>query len=151
LNLPLGYAYATTYAGIRMEEQVAHFERASGKIKVHNVWCAIDCGIPVHPDNVVAQTESSIIYGIGMSLMERITVKDGAIRQSNFFDYPVPRMSDIPEIHVQLIAPDNHPTAVGQMGTPMIGPAIANAMYQLTGVRFRESPMTPDRVMNALA
>ena len=147
----LGFAFVdysnTPVAGI-VEVSV---DRASGKIKVHNVWCAIDCGIAVHPDNVVAQTESSIIYGIGMSLMERITVKDGAIRQSNFFDYPVPRMSDIPEIHVQLIATDNHPTGVGQMGTPMMGPAIANAMYQLTGVRFRESPMTPDRVMKALA
>jgi isoquinoline 1-oxidoreductase beta subunit len=82
--------------------------------------------------------------------MERITAKDGAIRQSNFYDYQVPRMSDIPDIHIEVIPTDNHPTGVGQMGTPMIGPAIANAVFTLTGVRLRESPMTPERVKKAL-
>jgi isoquinoline 1-oxidoreductase subunit beta len=125
-------------------------DRASGAITVHRVWCAIDCGIPVHPDNVVAQTEGSIVYGLGISLRERITVKDGAIRQSNFFDYQVPRMRDIPEIQVELIPTDNHPTGVGQMGTPIIGPAISNAVYRLTGARLRQSPMTPARVKQAL-
>ena len=126
-------------------------DRATGKIKVHDFWCAIDCGIAVHPDNVIAQTEGSIIYGLGMSLTERITVRDGAVRQSNFFDYQVPRMNDIPGIHVTLIPTDNHPTGVGQMGTPLVGPAIASAMFRLTGVRLRESPMTMERVKKALA
>ena len=62
----------------------------------------------------------------------------------------VPRMNEIPEMHIDLIVTDNHPTGVGQMGTPMIGPAIANAMYRLTGVRLRESPMTPARVKKAV-
>jgi len=126
-------------------------DRSSGVIKVHNVWSAIDCGTAVHPDNVIAQTESSIVYGLGMSLSERITVKDGAIKQSNFFDYRVPRMSDIPEIKVELVRTENHPTGAGQMGTPMIGPAISNAVFALTGKRLRQSPMTPDRVKRALA
>ncbi len=126
-------------------------DRGSGIIKVHNIWCAIDCGIAVHPDNVIAQTEGSIVYGLGMSLRERITVKNGAVMQSNFFDYQVPRMSDVPEIHVQLIATDNHPTGVGQMGTPFVGPAIANAVFRLAGVRLRRSPMTAARVKQALA
>jgi isoquinoline 1-oxidoreductase beta subunit len=147
----LGFAFVdysnTPIAGI----VEVSLDRASGAIKVHNVWSALDCGVAVHPDNVIAQTESSIVYGLGMSLSERITVKDGAIKQSNFFDYRVPRMSDIPEIKVELIRTDNHPTGAGQMGTPMIGPAISNAIYQLTGKRLRESPMTPDRVKKALA
>ena len=147
----LGFAFVdysnTPIAGI----VEVSLDRASGAIKVHNVWCALDCGVAVHPDNVIAQTESSIVYGLGMSLSERITVKDGAIKQSNFFDYRVPRMSDIPEMQIDLIRTDNHPTGVGQMGTPMMGPAIANAVYQLTGKRLRESPMTPDRVKRALA
>lgn len=126
-------------------------DRASGAITVHRFWCAIDCGIPVHPDNVVAQTEGSIVYGLGISLRERITVKNGTIRQSNFFDYQVPRMRDIPEIQVELIATDNHPTGVGQMGTPIVGPAIGNAVFRLTRVRLRQSPMTPARVKQALA
>ena len=64
-------------------------DRASGAIRVHNFWCAIDCGVAVQPDNVVAQTESSIVYGLGMALTERITIKDGAVEQSNFYDYQV--------------------------------------------------------------
>jgi isoquinoline 1-oxidoreductase subunit beta len=147
----LGFAFVnysnTPIAGIA-EVSV---DRLSGKIKVHDFWCAIDCGIPIHPDNVIAQTESSIIYGIGMSLMERITYRDGVVRQSNFFDYPIPRMNEIPEMHIDLIATDNHPTGAGQMGTPIVGPAISNAMAALTGMRLRESPMTPERVKKALA
>lgn len=126
-------------------------DRATGVIRVHSFWCAIDCGIPVHPDNVVAQTEGSIVYGLGISLRERITVKNGAVMQSNFYDYQVPRMRDIPAIEVALIPTDNHPTGAGQMGTPIVGPAIANAVYRLTGVRLRQAPMTPARVKQALA
>jgi len=147
----LGFAFVdysnTPIAGV-VEVSV---DRASGKIQVHDVWCVLDCGIPVHPNNVVAQTESSIVYGLGMSLMERITVKDGAIRESNFFDYPVPRMNEIPEMHIEVIRTENRPTGVGQMATPIMAPAIANAVAQLTGKRLRESPMTPDRVKRALA
>jgi isoquinoline 1-oxidoreductase beta subunit len=147
----LGFAFVdysnTPIAGI-VETSV---DRSSGKITVHDVWCVLDCGIPVHPDNVIAQTESSIVYGLGMSLTERITVENGAIRQSNFFDYLVPRMNEIPEMHIEIIRTDNRPTGVGQMATPIIGPAIGNAVARLTGKRLRESPMTPDRVRRALA
>ena len=126
-------------------------DRPSGAIKVHQFWCAIDCGIPVHPDNIRAQTESSIVYGLGMTLSERISVKDGAVEQSNFYDYLVPRMNDIPEIHIEIVATDNHPTGVGQMATPLVSPAVSSAFAQLTGVRLRQSPMTPERVKAALA
>ena len=124
----LGFAFVdysnTLIAGI-VEVSV---DRASGQITVHDFWCALDCGIAVQPDNVVAQTESSIVYGLGMALMERITVKDGVVQQSNFFDYPVPRMNEIPEMHIELIRTDNRPTGVGQMATPIMAPAIANAI-----------------------
>jgi len=86
-----------------------------------------------------------------MSLTERITVKDGAIRQSNFFDYRVPRMNEIPEMHIDVIRTENRPTGVGQMATPVMAPAIGNAFARLTGKRLRASPMTPDRVKRALA
>ncbi len=125
--------------------------RASGQIKVHNFWCAMDCGVPVQPDNVVAQTESSIVYGLGMALTERITVKDGAIEQSNFYDYQVMRMRDLPQIHIEILPTDNPPTGAGQMATPLMAPAINNAFAALTGMRLRETPMTPERVKKALA
>jgi isoquinoline 1-oxidoreductase beta subunit len=126
-------------------------DRASGQIKVHDFWCAIDCGIPVQPDNVVAQTESSIVYGLGMALTERISIKDGAVEQSNFYDYRVMRMVDLPQMHIEILATDNHPTGAGQMATPLLAPAINNAFAALTGKRLRETPMTPDRVMKALS
>ncbi|SRR5579875_21626 len=125
-------------------------DKTSGQIKVHNFWVAFDPGIAVQPDNIVAQTEGSVVYGLGLALTERITFVDGVVQQSNFYDYHVPRMRDIPEIHVELIPTDNHPTGAGQMGTPLVAPAIANAFAALTGKRLRRTPMTPDRVLAAL-
>lgn len=125
-------------------------DKTSGKIKVHNFWVAFDPGIAVQPDNIVAQTEGSVVYGLGVALTERITFVGGVVQQSNFYDYLVPRLSDIPQIHVELVPTDNHPTGAGQMGTPLVAPAIANAFAALTGKRLRQTPMTPDRVLAAL-
>jgi isoquinoline 1-oxidoreductase beta subunit len=146
----LGFAYID-YSG----SQVAgiaevSLDRGSGQIKVHDFWCAIDCGVAVQPDNVVAQTESSIVYGLGMTLSEQITVKNGVVQQNNFYDYHVPRMSDVPAMHIEVIQTDNHPTGAGQMATPLVAPAVANAMAQLAGVRLRHTPFTPERVKKAL-
>ena len=126
-------------------------DRASGQIKLHNFWCTIDCGLAVQPDNVVAQTESSIVYGIGVALTERISIKDGVVEQSNFYDYYPPRMSDVPPMHIEVIQTDNHPTGAGQMATPLVAPAIANAVAALTGARLRHTPFLPDRVKKALS
>jgi isoquinoline 1-oxidoreductase beta subunit len=147
----LGFAYLD-YSG----SQVAgvfevSLDRSSGQIKVHEIWCTIDCGIAVQPDNIAAQTEGSTVYGLGLALSERISIKDGAVEQSNFYDYQVPRMSDVPPIHVEVISTDNHPTGAGQMSTPLVAPAISNAVTQLTGTRLRHTPFTPDRVRKALS
>jgi isoquinoline 1-oxidoreductase beta subunit len=124
--------------------------RATGEAKVHEFWCTIDCGRAIQPDNVVAQTESSIIYGLGLALTERITIKNGTVEQSNFYDYTVPRMNMVPQIHVEVIETDNPPTGVGQMAAPLGAPAIGNAIASLTGVRLRHSPFTAERVKQAL-
>ena len=89
------------------------------------------------------------IYGLGMALTERISIKDGAVEQSNFYDYQVMRLSDVPQMHIEIVPSDNHPTGVGQMATPLVAPAISSAVAQLTGVRLRHTPMTPDRVKKA--
>jgi isoquinoline 1-oxidoreductase beta subunit len=146
----LGLAYID-YSG----SQVAgiaeiSLDRASGQIKVHHFWCTIDCGVAVQPDNVAAQTESSIVYGFGLTLTERISIKDGTVEQSNFYDYHLPHMNDVPDMHVEVITTDNHPTGAGQMATPLVAPAISNAVAQLTGVRLRHTPFVPDRVKKAL-
>jgi isoquinoline 1-oxidoreductase beta subunit len=146
----LGFAYldysGTQTAGIA-EVSV---DVKSGVIKVHRFWCAIDAGVAVQPDNVIAQTESSIVYGLGLALTERITMEDGRVKQSNFYDYHVPRMKDVPEIQIKLIQTPNHPTGAGQMATPLVAPAISNAMFSLTRVRLRQQPMLPERVHLAL-
>jgi isoquinoline 1-oxidoreductase beta subunit len=146
----LGFTYMN-YAGtqIALAAEVT-LDRKSGALRVRNVWTALDPGVTVQPDNIKAQTESSIVYGLGFALFERITIDDGAVQESGFYDYRVPRMSDIPEMHIEVIPSKNHPTGVGQMATPLVAPAIANAVAELTGVRLRESPMTPERVKKAL-
>jgi isoquinoline 1-oxidoreductase beta subunit len=126
-------------------------DRGSGEIKVHDFWCAIDCGVAVQPDNIVAQTESSIVYGLGLALYERISIKNGAVEQSNFYDYRLPRMSDVPNMHIDVIVTDNHPTGAGQMATPLVTPVIGSAVAELTGRRLRHTPFTPERVKAALA
>lgn len=147
----LGLAYID-YSG----SQVAgiaevSLNRATGQIKVHNFWCTIDCGVAIQPDNIIAQTEGSTIYGLGMTLSERISIKNGAVEQSNFYDYMLPRMNEVPQMHIELIQTDNHPTGAGQMSTPLIAPAVSNAIFALTGVRLRHTPFTPERVKKALA
>jgi isoquinoline 1-oxidoreductase beta subunit len=146
----LGFAFIDYSGTLTAGIAEVSLDRASGAIKVHDFWCAIDCGIAVHPDNVVAQTESSIVYGLGMSLSERISVKDGVVEQSNFYDYHVPRLNEIPEIHVELIRSEEHPTGVGQMATPLVAPAIAGGIAALTGARLRHTPFTPERVKAAV-
>jgi isoquinoline 1-oxidoreductase beta subunit len=147
----LGVAYLD-YSGTQLAGVAeVSVNRSSGAIKVHNFWCAIDVGLPVHPDNVIAQTQSSIVYGLGLALSERITIADGKVQQSNFYDYRVMRMGDLPEIHIKLVPTKNHPTGAGQMATPLVPSAISNAVYALTGVRLRQQPMLADRVALAFA
>jgi len=125
-------------------------DRASGKVKVHNVWCAIDAGIAVQPRNIAAQTEGSIVYGLGHVLREKIVIKDGRVLQSNYTDYEVTRMSDVPNIEVKVVSTDNPPTGAGEDGLPVLACAVGNAIATLTGVRLRELPFAPERVRGAL-
>src|SRR3982074_545238 len=103
-------------------------DRASGKVKVHNVWVAIDAGIAVQPKNIAAQTEGSIIYGLGHVLREKIVIKDGRVQQSNFGDYEPARMSDAPNIEVKVISTDNRPTGAGEDGLPLLACSVGNAI-----------------------
>ncbi len=88
---------------------------------------------------------------LGLALSERPSIKDGAVEQSNFYAYQVPRMNEVPMLHVEVLSTPNHPTGVGQMATPLIAPAISNAVAQLSGVRLRHAPFTPERVKQAIA
>jgi isoquinoline 1-oxidoreductase beta subunit len=125
-------------------------DRGTGKVTVHNVWVAIDAGIAVQPRNLAAQTEGSIIYGLGHVLREKIVIKDGRVRQSNYTDYEVARMSDAPNIEVRVVSTDNPPTGAGEDGLPVLACSVGNAIAALTGVRLRELPFAPERVRGAL-
>jgi isoquinoline 1-oxidoreductase beta subunit len=146
----LGFAFID-YSGT-MVAAVAEVsvERASGAVKVHDFWLALDPGIAVHPDNVIAQSESSIVYGLGLTLTERITIKDGVVQQHNIRDYGVPRMGQLPEMHIKLVSTPNRPTGVGQMATPAVAPAVAAAIFAASGARVRHTPFLPERVRSAL-
>ncbi|HEY2230852.1 MAG TPA: molybdopterin cofactor-binding domain-containing protein [Xanthobacteraceae bacterium] len=125
-------------------------DRSTGTIKVHNIWAAIDAGIAVQPRNLAAQTEGSIVFGLGHVLREKITIKAGRVQETNYSNYQVPRMSDIPNIAVRVISTDNPPTGAGEDGLPLVAPAVGNAIAALTGVRLRELPFAPARVRDAL-
>jgi isoquinoline 1-oxidoreductase beta subunit len=126
-------------------------DRQSGKIKVHKVWIAADGGTVVNPASAKANIESAILYGLSSVLHERITVKDGIVEQTNFHDYSLMRMSDVPEeMHVQFVDVDTRPTGLGEIGNPFIAGAISNAFHRLTGKRLRHLPFTPDRVLETL-
>jgi isoquinoline 1-oxidoreductase beta subunit len=126
-------------------------DRGSGKIRVHKVWTAIDGGVIVTPGAAKANVESAILYGLSSVLHERVTLKDGAVEQSNFHDYNLMRMSDLPdEMHVSFIDVDTRPTGLGEIGNPFIAGAISNAFFRLTGKRLTHLPFTPDRVLATL-
>ena len=126
-------------------------DEASGKIKVHHIWAAVDAGLAVQPRNIAAQIESAMTFGLGAALIEQITLKDGVVQQTNFHEYRVMRMSDMPPMDVKVISTDYKPTGIGEAGVPVVAPAIANAVALLTGKRLRHLPMTPDRVKRGLA
>ncbi|MCK5442321.1 MAG: xanthine dehydrogenase family protein molybdopterin-binding subunit [Maribacter sp.] len=123
----------------------------TGKISVHHFWIALDAGVIVQPDNVKAQMEGGIIMGMSSVLNEQITVVNGVIQQTNYHDYPLLRMQDIPDsIETTLISSSEVPQGVGETATPMVAGAIANAFFSLTGKRLRHLPFTPDRVLEVL-
>jgi CO/xanthine dehydrogenase Mo-binding subunit len=121
--------------------QVAEVELVDGRIRVRKVYCVVDCGIAVNPDIVRAQMEGAIIFGLSAALDQQITVVDGVVQQRNFDTFPVLRMHETPEIVIDILASDEPPTGVGEPGVPPIAPAVANAMFRLTGVRLRRMPL----------
>jgi isoquinoline 1-oxidoreductase beta subunit len=105
----------------------------------------------IQPDHVRGQLESAVIYGLSAALIEQFAVKDGAVQATNFDTYPVMRISGVPEIHTRILATNNPPTGMGEIGVVTVAPAIAGALFQLTGKRIRHVPMTPERVKAALS
>jgi isoquinoline 1-oxidoreductase subunit beta len=147
----LGIAYSDFWNTHCAEVAEISLNRSTGAIRVHNVWAAVDTGIAVQPANVIAQIESSIIYGVSHALYEQINFKNGEVQESNFHDYRLLRMSEAPSIQVGVIQTNNPPGGIGEAGLPPVGPAIANAVGTATGKRLRHYPFLPERVKAAMA
>lgn len=113
---------------------------ASGKPRVHRVVVAVDCGTVINPDVVRAQMEGGVGFALSASLYSEITVEHGRAVESNFDDYPLLRFDEMPQVEVHLVQSDAAPTGVGEPGVPPLAPAVANAIFQLTGQRVRRLP-----------
>jgi isoquinoline 1-oxidoreductase beta subunit len=115
--------------------------RRDGSWRVDRVMCAVDCGVAVNPDVIRAQMESGIAYGLTAAMYGAITLKDGAVEQSNFHDYMPLRLTEMPRIGVYIARSEEKPTGVGEPATPVIAPAVANALAAATGKRIRSLPI----------
>ena len=134
--------------GIAMHEcfgtivaQVAEVSVANGAIRVHRVVCAVDCGTVVNPDIIAQQMESGVVFGLTAALYGEITLKDGRVEQRNFPQYDMVRMANAPIVETYLLPNGGTPGGIGEPGTPPIAPAVANAVYRLTGKRLRSLPL----------
>jgi isoquinoline 1-oxidoreductase beta subunit len=146
-----GIALATDGGTVVAEVAEISLDRDSGRIRVHRVVAAVDCGRTINPNGAAAQIEGSIVMGTSAALLEEITVQDGRVQAANFDRYPLIRMAEAPDVEAILLeAPDGKPRGLGEPPIGPIAPAIGNALFALAGVRLRRLPMTPDRVKAAL-
>jgi isoquinoline 1-oxidoreductase subunit beta len=127
------------------ESFAAHVAEVSvdenGKVRVHRVVCAVDCGRYVNPGIIEAQIEGAVIFGITAALYDELTFDKGRVQQSNFHDYPMLRMNETPEIEVHVVRNDEKPGGIGEPGVPCAAPAVANAIFAATGKRVRKLPI----------
>jgi isoquinoline 1-oxidoreductase beta subunit len=114
---------------------------ADNKIRVHRVICVLDCGFPLNPNLIRQQVEGGIVFGLSAALRGEITLEKGRVRQSNFHNYAPLRINECPLIETDILPSNEHPEGIGETGTPSIAPAVANALFALTGQRLRSLPL----------
>lgn len=141
--LPVGHAFglAVHYSFYTYVATIVEVSMVNDKVKVNNVYTVIDCGTVINRDTVKAQLEGAAIFGMSLTYYGKITAKKGIIEQNSFGDYPLIRMNEIPEVHVEIVENGEKPTGVGEPGVPVIAPAIVNAIYKLTGKRYYNLPL----------
>ncbi len=122
--------------------QVVEVEIKEGRAIPRKAFCAVDAGFAMHPDGMRAQMESGIIYGLTAALYSDISIRRGAVAQSNFHDYPMLRMDESPEIETVIVNSGERLGGAGEPGTPAIAPALVNAIFNATGKRIRELPVS---------
>jgi isoquinoline 1-oxidoreductase beta subunit len=144
-SLPEGYARGVACFSTWDVTHVAEVAEVSldenGKIRVHRVVCIVDCGTVINPNIVEEQMEGGIAFALSAVLGNEITIESGQVQQSNFHDYPILRIEEMPVVEVHIMSSDRPPQGVGEMGGPPLPPAVANALYVLTGQRIRQLPI----------
>jgi isoquinoline 1-oxidoreductase beta subunit len=143
----LGFCYAQVVETYVAAVGDISLDRKSRVVRAHRFWLVLDPGIVVNPDSVLAQTEGNVIFGLSQTLKEQLSISAGKVKQTNFHDYPVLRMSEMPEIDIQLLSTDNPPKGVGEAALPLVAPCVANALFKLTGKRSRALPLSPERIL----
>jgi isoquinoline 1-oxidoreductase beta subunit len=114
----------------------------SGRVKVDRVVCAVDCGVAINPDVITAQMEGGIGFGLGAALWGNVSLENGRVQQSNFNDYRVLRMNEMPKVEVYIVPSSEDPTGVGEPGVAPVGPALANAIFAATGREVSVLPLS---------
>jgi isoquinoline 1-oxidoreductase beta subunit len=137
-----GIGYYATFSVTHVAQVAEVAVDANGNVRVKRVVCAVDCGLVINPDNVAAQMESGIVFGLTAALKAQSVLKDGRMQESNFHDYPILRMDEMPLIEVYIVESDKRSSGIGEMGVPPIAPAVANAVFAATGKRIRHIPIT---------
>ena len=132
------------YQGTAVAQVAEISVNPKGKVEVHRVVCAVDCGIVVNPKIVEAQMESAIAFGLTATLKSAVTIQKGRVEQSNFDDFPLLRMDEMPKVEVHIVPSTSPPSGIGETGVPPIAPAVANAVFAATGKRVRKLPIQPD-------
>jgi isoquinoline 1-oxidoreductase beta subunit len=143
-GIAVAFSYGS-YAAHVVEAGVAR----DGTVRVHRVVCAIDCGIAVNPDQVKAQTEGGAVYALTAALYGRITLDQGRVQQSNFHDYRMMRINEMPTVEVHILASGKAPGGLGEPGVPPLAPALGNAIFALTGRRIRTLPIRAEDLKRA--
>ena len=113
----------------------------AGEVRVHRVVCAVDCGMYVNPDTIEAQMQGGMVFGLTAALRGAITIDKGRVQQSNFNDYEMLRMAEMPVVEVYIVPSNEAPGGIGEPATPPIAPAVCNAIFAATGKRIRKLPI----------
>ncbi|WP_298765106.1 molybdopterin cofactor-binding domain-containing protein [uncultured Polaribacter sp.] len=137
-----GLGVAIHYSFYSYVATIVEVSVTNKKVKVENIWTSIDCGLALNKDNIKNQLEGAAIFGMSLALYGKISTKNGAVQQHNFFDYQMTRMKDAPNIEINILDKMHEPpTGVGEPGVPVIAPAICNAIFNATGKRVRSLPL----------
>jgi isoquinoline 1-oxidoreductase beta subunit len=145
-----GIAYHYSFGSHVVHVAEVSVDKTEGKIKVHKVVSVVDCGPVVNLDTVKAQIEGATLFGLSAALMEKIQFSNGGVENESFYNYELIRMSDVPEIEVNVLRSREKLGGVGEPGVPPIAPAVANAVFNASGIRVRSLPMTPETILKAM-